>query len=183
MLRICQLGLFREEDAYFQSYMMMLVFLFICLMWNQKLNAAYLDLCHGWVFPWCFLCFSMWFQEPLHCCSVADSLPAGVGSFWHRCISIQACNSPGRRATWGAGQILLCPEALHQPHYQTEVCRLQIYEHLKELLKGVFFLPVLTHRYGKRDIPDSAFTDVLMRESSESVPRWNYIRYIFRSIE
>lgn len=80
-----------------------------------------LDLCLGWVFAWCLLWFSMWFQEPLRRCSVADSLPAVVGFLWHRCISVQACTSPGRRATWGAGQILLCAEALHQPHHQTEV--------------------------------------------------------------
>lgn len=66
---------------------------------------------------------SLWFQESLCRCSVADSLPSGLRSLWNRCISIQACKSPGRRATWGAGQILLCPEALHQPDYQTEVRR------------------------------------------------------------
>lgn len=51
----------------------------------------------------------------------SGSLPAGLYSLWHQRISTQACQSPGRRTTWGARQILFCTKTLHQPHYKTEV--------------------------------------------------------------
>ncbi|XP_068179951.1 peptide YY-like [Antennarius striatus] len=32
-------------------------------------------------------------------------------------------------------------------------------------------------RYGKRDTPDTVLTDMLMRESTESIPESNYVGY------
>lgn len=38
------------------------------------------------------------------------------------------------------------------------------------------FIIFVMRRYGKRDSPDTVFSDVLLRESAESIPGSNYIR-------
>lgn len=63
-------------------------------------------------------------QDSLQRWDVAEycgSLPAGLYSLRHKCISSQACQSPGRSTTRGARQILFCTKALHQSHYKTAV--------------------------------------------------------------
>lgn len=87
-----------------------------------------LELWHCWIISFFFHEFRLFIshviQDSLQHCDVDDysgSLPAGLYSPGHKCISSQACQSPWRCTTWGARQILFCTETLHQSHYKTEV--------------------------------------------------------------
>lgn len=135
-------------------------------------------------FPSMWLFFFLVIQDSDQYCHVADSLSAGLCSLWDKCISSQASQSPWRCATWGACQILLCTKTLHQSHYTAEVSLFVKCCGINNVQEWWTYMQIsvhanttpLVHRYGKRDIPDSVFTDVLMKESTETLPESDYAR-------
>lgn len=94
---------------------------------NTELLFLILALWHCWTIIFYHAFWLLIFpviQDSLQRCDVTEysgSVPAGLYSLGHKRISSQACQSPGRCATWGARQILFCTKTLHQSHYKTEV--------------------------------------------------------------
>lgn len=151
----------------------------------NKLSCLYLmNLSRYWIITACSDCkvffFASFMGSRILCWDVAGfgSLPAGLRSLEHWCVSTQACHPERRSTPRGNCQILLCTQTLHQPHYKAEVSDMETVRLL--LLSAVQLWHVAwllsLHRYGKRDIPDTMFSDLFVKESTETIPGSSYGR-------
>lgn len=133
------------------------------------------------------LLFSVWSRIPCGSAMLLSLLALGLLAATDSCVSAYPAKPASPREGAPPEELSKYYSALR--HYINLITR-QRFVHdsllaLGEWQKLVFFLCLtemnwmcLLHRYGKRDTPETVITDVLMRESTETNPGSNYVRYI-----